>query len=351
VSLADLAFPLIRRLDPETAHRLTVRALSLGVGIPKAEANDPILATEVWGRRFSNPLGIAAGFDKHAEAMEPLLSMGFSFVEVGSITPRPQPGNPRPRVFRLLEDEAVINRYGFNSEGLDVAAKRLARYRARGASGLLGVNLGKNKESEDAASDYALGARTLAPYADYLVINVSSPNTPGLRALQSREELEQLVARVRTAIPEPAPPLLLKIAPDLAEADLQDIAAVALEQALDGLIVSNTTIQRPESLRSVHREETGGLSGRPLFEMSTTVLKTVYRLTGGRVPLIGVGGIASGEDAYRKLRAGASLIQLYTALTLHGPSLVSRIKRDLAESLRRDGLAGPAEAVGLDAVA
>lgn len=349
MGLADHAFPLVRRLDPERAHRLTIRALSLGLGSPDAVAEDPILATELWGRKFRNPLGIAAGFDKHAEAMAPLLSMGFGFVEVGSITPRPQPGNPRPRVFRLPEDEAVINRYGFNSQGMEAAARRLSRYRARGAAGLIGVNLGKNKETADAAADYALGARKLAPFADYLVINVSSPNTPGLRALQSREELEHLVAAVRTAMPAPPPPLVLKIAPDLAPADLEDIAAVAQESALDGLIVSNTTIGRPDSLRGAQRTEGGGLSGRPLFELSTAVLKTVYSLTDGRVPLIGVGGIASGEDAYRKLRAGASLIQLYTALTFQGPGLIPRIKSELAAALRRDGLAGPAEAIGLDA--
>ena len=349
MSLADLAFPLVRRLDPETAHRLAIRALALGIGPRPAEPEDPLLATNVWGRDFANPLGLAAGFDKHAEAMPALLAMGFGFVEVGSVTPRPQLGNPRPRVFRLPEDEAVINRYGFNSDGLEAVARRLSSYRARGASGLVGVNLGKNKDSPDAAEDYALGARKLASYADYLVINVSSPNTPGLRALQSRRELEQLARAVRAALPQPAPPLVLKIAPDLQEADLEDIAALALDGALDGLIVSNTTIQRPDSLRSAQRHQAGGLSGRPLFELSTSVLKKVYRLTKGRVPLIGVGGIASGTDAYRKLRAGASLIQLYTALSLQGPGLIGRIKRELAEALRRDGLAGPADAVGRDA--
>jgi len=348
VSLSELAFPLLRRLDPETAHRLTIRALALGLAGGAADPDDPILATEVWGQSFPNPLGMAAGFDKHAEAMAPLLSLGFGFIEVGSVTPRPQPGNPRPRVFRLLEDEAIINRYGFNSEGMEAAAKRLARYRARGGKGILGVNLGKNKETLDAAEDYVLAARKLAPFADYLVVNVSSPNTSGLRALQARQELEELLARITSALPQEAPPLLLKIAPDLAEADLEDIAAVALEGGLDGLIVSNTTIQRPDSLRSPYRKEAGGLSGRPLFELSTAVLKSLYRLTRGSVPLIGVGGVTCGETAYRKLRAGASLIQLYSALTFQGPGLITRIKRDLAACLRRDGLSSPAEAIGLD---
>lgn len=348
-----LALALLRRLDPETAHRLTVAALSLGLGPRQRGPEDPLLATEVWGRRFPNPLGIAAGFDKHAEAMAALLRLGFGFVEVGSITPRPQPGNPRPRVFRLPEDGAVINRYGFNSQGLEPAARRLAAWRAGGGTGLLGVNLGKNKESAEAAADYAAGARRLAPYADYLVVNVSSPNTPGLRALQGRGELERLVAAVRAALPAdlpaPAPPLLLKIAPDLTPADLEDIAAVALEAPLDGLIVSNTTIERPASLRGRHRGEAGGLSGRPLFELSTRVLAETYRLTGGRLPLIGVGGVTSGEQAYAKLRAGASLVQLYSALVYEGPGLVARIKAELTDCLRRDGLPGPAAAVGLDA--
>jgi len=343
------ALALLRRLDPETAHRLTVAALRLGLGPRQREPEDPLLATEVWGRRFPNPLGLAAGFDKHAEAMAALLRLGFGFVEVGSITPRPQPGNPRPRVFRLPEDGAVINRYGFNSQGLEAAARRLAAWRAGKREGLVGINLGKNKESADAAADYVAGARRLAPFADYLVVNVSSPNTPGLRALQGRGELERLVAAVRAALPTPPPPLLLKIAPDLTPADLEDIAAVALEAPLDGLIVSNTTIERPASLRGHHRGEAGGLSGRPLFEPSTRVLAETYRLTGGRLPLIGVGGVSSGVEAYAKLRAGASLVQLYSALVYQGPGLVARIKAELAACLRRDGLSGPAAAVGLDA--
>lgn len=349
MALVDLAFPLLKHLDPETAHRVTLRGLSLGLSPREKEADDPLLATQVWGRRFSNPLGLAAGFDKHAEAMAPLLRLGFGFVEVGSVTPRPQPGNPRPRVFRLPEDAGVINRYGFNSQGVEAVATRLAAFRAAGNLGLVGVNLGKNKDSADAAADYALGARRLAPHADYLVVNVSSPNTPGLRALQGRGELERLMAAVHAALPEPAPPLLLKIAPDLTQADLEDIAAVALEAPLDGLIVSNTTVTRPDSLRSRARHERGGLSGKPLFQLSTRVLSQVYRLTEGKLPLIGVGGVSSGADAYAKLRAGASLVQLYSALTYEGPALVARIKQELAACLRRDSLESPAAAVGLDA--
>ena len=336
---------LLHRLDPERAHRLAVRAARLAAPFLRAPADDPILATTLFGRALPNPIGLAAGFDKHAECPDALLRLGFGFVEIGSVTPRPQPGNPRPRVFRLAEDEAVINRYGFNSDGVDDVARRLA---ARARCGIVGVNLGKNKETEDAASDYELGARALAVHADYLVVNVSSPNTPGLRALQSRGALETLLHRVRAAMPRPAPPLALKIAPDLAEADRDDIADVALALGLDAVIVSNTTVARPATLRGAHAAEAGGLSGRPLFAPSTALLREMALRLGGRVALIGVGGIASGADAYAKLRAGAGAVQLYTALVYRGPGLVRAIKRDLAALLRRDGFGSVAEAVGAD---
>ena len=292
-------------------------------------------------------MGLAAGFDKHAEAMAPAFALGFGFVEIGSVTPQPQPGNPRPRVFRLSGDYAVINRYGFNSEGMEAAAARLRAYRAKGASlGPVGVNLGKNKESADAAADYAAGAAVLGGLADYLVVNVSSPNTPGLRALQDAGELIAIVDQVRAALPDPAPPLLVKLAPDLTDDDKADIAKVALEAPLDGLVISNTTVARRDGLRSRHAGEAGGLSGVPLMGPSTALLAEFYRLTGGKVPLIGVGGIASAEDAYAKIRAGASLVQLYTALVFEGPGLVHRIVDGLAALLRRDGFASLAEAVG-----
>jgi len=350
MDLYRLAQPLLGLIDPETAHHLTVRALALGLGPHQTMADDPILACHLWGRSFANPLGIAAGFDKQGEAMAALAALGFGFVEIGSVTPRPQPGNPKPRVFRLPEDAAVINRYGFNSDGHDAVKARLARYRA-GAhhpTAPLGVNLGKNKESGDAAADYAAGAALFAPYADYLVVNVSSPNTPGLRALQGRAELSGLLERVRGALPESAPPLLLKIAPDLTEEDRRDIASVALDLRLDGLIVSNTTIERPAGLKSRHRAESGGLSGRPLAPLALAALGSMYRLTEGRIPLVGVGGIASGADAYQRIRAGASLIQLYTALVFEGPSLVGRIKGELAARLRADGFRSVADAVGAE---
>jgi len=274
-------------------------------------------------------------------------ALGFGFAEIGSVTPRPQAGNPRPRLFRLAEDEAIVNRMGFNNEGLDVVAGRLAA-RGPGRRGILGANLGKNKDSADAAADYVLGVKALAPLADYLVVNVSSPNTPGLRALQGRAALAAVLAAVGDARAGSRPPLLLKIAPDLTEADKADIAEVALAGGIDGLIVSNTTIARPPGLKGAAAKEAGGLSGRPLFAPSTAVLSDMYRLTGGRLPIIGVGGIAGPGDAYAKIRAGASLLQLYSALVYQGPGLVGRIKRGLAARLRADGFARLADAVGAD---
>jgi dihydroorotate dehydrogenase len=314
-----------------------------------ATPDDPLLASELWGLTFANPLGLAAGFDKDARVVAATLGLGFGFVEVGSVTPRPQPGNPKPRIFRLPEDGAVINRLGFNNAGMEAARTRLAAFRKRGwVRGPVGINLGKNKDSADAAGDYVLGAAALSPLADYLVVNVSSPNTPGLRALQGRAELEDLLGRVLAALPEPAPPLLVKIAPDLTAEDKADIAAVALSLGISGLIATNTTIARPAGLKGAARSEAGGLSGRPLFGPSTAVLGDLYRLTEGKIPLIGVGGIASGADAYRKIRAGASLVQLYTGLVYGGPALVGRIKTELARLLREDGFASVSAAVGAD---
>ncbi len=347
---------VLGRLDPETAHELTLWALRHGLGPARAVADDPVLAVRLWGRDFANPLGLAAGFDKNATVIGPTLRWGFGFVEVGSITPAPQPGNPRPRVFRLAEDEAVINRLGFPSQGLAAAVARIGRWRAQAerapARGLLGVNLGNNRDSADPAADFAEGALALAPFADYLAVNVSSPNTPGLRALQGRDELVRIVGQVRAAIaalpPAAQPPLLVKIAPDLSAAVLAEIAAVAVELKLAGLIVGNTTVARPETLAGGHQGEAGGLSGRPLFAPSTRVLGEIYRLTEGRVPLIGVGGVGGAADAYAKIRAGASLVQLYTALVYRGPGLVAEIKAGLAARLRRDGFSQVSEAVGAD---
>jgi len=337
--------PLLFALPPETAHELTLRALEWGLAGAAAAMDPPSLAQTLWGRDFPNPVGLAAGLDKDARVPDALLRLGFGFVEIGTVTPRPQPGNPKPRLFRLVEDEALINRLGFNSGGLGGVVARLGKRQRRG---IVGVNLGKNRDSTDAAADYAAGVRRAAPLADYLVVNVSSPNTPGLRDLQAREALDALVAAVLVARHDSgvAVPLLIKIAPDLGPREAADIAAVALERAVDGIIVANTTIARPGGLKSAAAGEAGGLSGRPLLACSTAVLAEIYRLTEGRIPLVGVGGIASAEDAYAKIRAGASLVQLYTGLVFAGAGLVPRIKQGLADLLRRDGFTTVAEAVG-----
>jgi len=353
--LYRLAFLLLNGLDPEQAHSLALKALKTGLLRESAGGDAPILRQRLFGLDFPNPIGLAAGFDKDGEVYRQTLGLGFGFVELGSVTPRPQPGNPKPRLFRLTDDRAVINRMGFNNRGAAAMAQRLAeRVEGRGLRrGIVGVNLGKNKEQADAVADYVAGTRTLAACADYFVINVSSPNTPGLRALQGRATLEALIAAVleaRAALAlERAPPLLLKIAPDLTESDRADIAAVALNSGLDGLIVSNTTIARPPGLDPRFAGEAGGLSGKPLFRPSTDLLAEMHRRTGGRLPLIGVGGIGSAEDAYAKIRAGASLVQLYTALVFEGPGLVGRIKRGLTTLLERDGFKNVSEAVGVDA--
>ena len=346
MDLSALTLPLLRCVDPERAHRATLWGLRHGFAPVQREPDDPILASRVWGLDFPNPVGLCAGFDKNAEAYEPLLRMGFGFVEIGTVTPRPQAGNPRPRIFRLPEDGALINRLGFNNEGLEAVAARVKGPR----SGILGINIGKNKETEDAAADYVPAARRLAPFADYMVINVSSPNTPGLRALQGAAALSDLIAGVQAVLAEAAkaPPLLVKIAPDLDEAGEAEIAKVALDRGVDGLIVSNTTVERPATLTGRHRGEEGGLSGRPLFAASTALLARLYILTKGRIPLVGVGGIGSAEDAYAKIRAGASLVQLYTALVHQGPRLLQRIKGDIAELLRHDGADSIADMVGAD---
>jgi dihydroorotate dehydrogenase len=353
--LYRLARPALRLIDPEQGHRLAIEALKRGLAPACAEPDDPILATRVFGLDFSNPIGLAAGFDKHAEVIDAMLGFGFGFVEAGTVTPQPQPGNPGKRLFRLEEDEAVINRFGFNSEGLAVFAERLAaRCKAPRAVGIVGANVGKNRDTEDAAADYEQGVAAVTPFADYVVVNVSSPNTPGLRGLQARAPIEDLLRRVLAAraraIPQgcPVPPLLAKVGPDLDDEALRDIAEVASASGIDGLVVGNTTLARPASLRSRHRGEAGGLSGRPLMEPATDCLRRVYRFTAGRLPIIGCGGVSSGADAYAKIRAGASLVQLYTALVFHGPGLVATIKRDLARLLRADGITHLADAVGAD---
>ena len=349
VNLYGSIKPLLRMLDPETAHGLTMRALELGIVPAPRDQDPPRLATKLWGKTFRNPVGLAAGFDKDARVINAMLSLGFGFVEAGTVTPQAQVGNPRPRVFRLYQDRAVINRLGFNSAGLD---RFVARLRARtGASGVVGANLGANRGSPDPVEDYAVGFSAVRGLVDYVTVNISSPNTPGLRDLQQENALAGLLDRlvnIRARGAGASAPILVKISPDLDDDDVAAIAEVVLDKQIDGIIVSNTTIARPAELRARHRNQTGGLSGAPLLEPSTALLAQLYRLTGGRIPLIGVGGIASGADAYRKIRAGASLVQLYTALIYQGPGLISKIKRELDELLQRDGAANVAAMVGRD---
>jgi dihydroorotate dehydrogenase len=348
--LYPLIRPILRLLPAEAAHNASLRAVQLGAGRflqrREAAAADPgILRQRLWGLDFPNPIGLAAGYDKDALAPNPLLALGFGFVEIGTVTPRPQAGNPKPRLFRLDEDRAAVNRMGFNSGGLDAAVARLSR---RERLGIVGVNLGKNRDSVDAVADYEEGVRRASGVADYLVVNISSPNTPGLRDLQARATLQLVLHRLVETREKSggATPLLLKIAPDLTADECADIAEIVLGAGIDGLIVSNTTIARPAGLRSRNAAETGGLSGRPLFAPSTALLGDMYRLTQGRVPLIGVGGVASADDAFAKIRAGASLVQLYTALVFGGLALVARITAGLVDLLRREGFASVSDAVG-----
>jgi dihydroorotate dehydrogenase len=346
--LLDASAALLRRLPPETAHRATLSLLRYCAPlIGRATADDPRLAVSALGCHFPNPVGLAAGFDKDACVPDAMLRLGFGFVECGTLTPRPQSGNPQPRLFRLEADGAVINRMGFNNEG---AARAAGRLRARPRNGILGLNIGANKDSSDRIADYRVAFETLAPFADYIAVNVSSPNTPGLRGLQNRSELTRLLHTLvlERSAQKRTTPLLLKIAPDIGLDALDDIVAVALGVEIEGLIISNTTVARPPSLESVHAGESGGLSGKPLFEPSTALLKETRARAGKKLVLIGVGGVSSGATAYAKIRAGATLVQLYTALALEGPALIARIKRELLALLDRDGFARLSDAVGAD---
>ncbi len=340
MSLTDLGAWALRQLDPETAHRLAIRALQM-TPLPAPGADDPILKTTIAGLEMSNPVGLAAGLDKNGEALEGLSRLGFGAVECGSVTPRAQAGNPKPRLFRLAEDRAIINRMGFNNEGLEPFAARLARRPTRTA---IGANLGANKDTEDKAADYVAGLRRLARLADYFTVNISSPNTPGLRALQGREALDDLLGRIHEARPADGAPVFLKIAPDLIGEEIGMIVEASIAHRIDALIVSNTTLERPASLRSAYKGEAGGLSGAPLKPFAQKALEAAAEAAGGRLPLIAVGGIADGADAYARIRAGASAVQVYSALIYEGPGMVGRIKRDLAARLRADGFASMAEA-------
>jgi dihydroorotate dehydrogenase len=344
----SLALPLLHSVDAERAHNMTIFALER-LPKPPRPADDDLLGQNVFGLDFPNPVGMAAGFDKDARVPDALLHLGFGFTEVGTLTPRPQGGNPKPRLFRLRDDRGVVNRFGFNNGGHAAARERLLKRSARG--GVVGVNIGANKDSTDRAADYVAGIEAFADVASYFTVNISSPNTPGLRDLQQREALDDLLARVldardAMAATEPRRPVLLKIAPDVTLADLDDIVRVARGRGVDGMIVSNTTISRPETLRDLARKETGGLSGAPLFALSTRMLAQTFVRVEGQFPLVGVGGIDSPEAAWAKIEAGASLIQLYSSLIYEGLGLVERIKDGLAYHLRVRRLPQIGPAVG-----
>jgi dihydroorotate dehydrogenase len=344
---------LIHCLPPEMAHNLGLWALRNGLLPASHVAPAASLGVDLWGLHFPHPLGLSAGFDKNACAIDALLRQGFGFVEAGTVTPKPQAGNPAPRLFRLKEDQAVINRLGFNNEGLAVFVRQFSQRDA--SRGIAGANIGKNKDSADAVADYVTGLQAVYAHADYITVNISSPNTQGLRDLQQREALAGLLSALQLARAKcmtaqgKKVPLLLKVAPDLAPEEIRDVAEVVMAHAIDGLIVSNTTLSRPASLKSAHANEAGGLSGRPLFPLANRCLKQFYRETGGKLPLIGVGGIGSAEDAYMKIRAGASLLQLYTALVYRGFPVVREIQAGLAALLVRDGFSSVSQAVGVDA--
>lgn len=348
--LWPLLRPALFRFSPETAHNLTIRFMELRNGRPPYEdAPELAISLDSLGLAFSNPIGLAAGFDKDVRVPGAMRAMGFGFVEAGTVTPLPQDGNPLPRLFRLTKDRAVINRLGFNNKGHKAALANLGRAKTRGVSPI-GINIGANKDSSDRVADYVAGIARFSNLADYFTVNISSPNTPGLRDLQGRSALEDLLHKIMAARDKQKRrvPILLKIAPDLTEQDCEDIAQVALASGIEGLIISNTTISRPYGLHGKDIDQTGGLSGAPLFQLSTDILATMYRLTRGQLLLVGAGGVSSGANAYAKIRAGASLVQLYTALVYEGPGLVTRIKADLLKHLKRDGFQSVSDAIGAD---
>jgi len=343
---------ILSRLPPEIAHALAIKALEFGLGSNSPLPDVAALSQTCLGLHFSNPVGLAAGFDKNARGVSTLLKQGFGSVEVGTITPKPQKGNKRPRLFRLPNNGAVINRLGFNNEGVEIAARRLSQIQPY--EGVIGANIGPNRDSENPLDDYRTCFVQLAPLVDYLVVNISSPNTPGLRAWQSKDNLYKLISTLQdkraslTNLGGRNVPLLIKLAPDLDQQSRTDIAAVAIKCKVDGLLISNTTLERPISLIGKNRAESGGLSGQPLFKRSTEILADMYKRVNGEITLIGIGGVASGEDAYKKIRAGASVIQLYTALVYKGPGLIEEIKSTLAACLTRDGLSNITSAIGVD---
>jgi len=346
--MGALAKPILFGMDAEKAHGLTIKLLK-SMPLPACGPDDSALGVDAFGLHFPNPVGMAAGFDKNADVPDALLRLGFGFTEIGTVTPLPQPGNPQPRLFRLVQDEAVINRFGFNSEGHRAVRARLMERKQR--AGIVGVNIGANKEATDRTADYVAGIKAFSDLATYFTVNISSPNTPGLRDLQQTAALDDLLARVLEARDEAGHkrPVLLKIAPDLAPSDLDDVVDVARKRGVDGMIVSNTTVSRPDSLRDkVTAMETGGLSGGPLFPLSTRMLALAYQRVENQFPLVGVGGIDSAKSAYDKISAGATLIQLYSSLVFKGPGLVTEIKKGLLARLKAENLKSIAELTGRD---
>ena len=342
--------PLLFSLDAERAHHLALMSLKFGCYPRYIKKPDPVLASKLWGLEFPTPLGVAPGFDKNAEVFIPLLKLGFGFVETGTVTPLAQIGNEKPRMFRLPEDFGFINRLGFNNKGLEYFKRKFMNWHNQGRKGVIGANIGKNKHTENNISDYVDSVTALSDFVSYIVVNISSPNTPGLRDLQMRVNLKELLEAVICAREESSkrPPILLKMAPDLSNFELRDIAEVAIETKIDGMIVSNTTVGRPNNLKDKNRYENGGLSGEPLFEISTKLLREMYLLTDGKIPLIGVGGVADGKQAYDKIKAGASLVQLYSAMVYRGPKIAYIIAEELASLIKKDGFSNIVEAIGVD---
>ena len=344
MSLFSIIKPALHALDPESAHQLTIKCLSKGLYPRLKPVQSRLLQTTLWGLEFQNPVGLAAGFDKNAEAIAPILNMGFGFTEVGTVTPKPQAGNPRPRVFRDSKNQAVINRMGFPNKGVEVFKQNIKDFKnnKNSPTGIVGLNIGMNKDQTEPAEDYSALIEELGQYADYFTINISSPNTPGLRNLQSRENLMPLINSIKSARnnhcdTETPPPLLVKLAPDLTMKQQEELAQTVIDSGIDGIILTNTTLERPTFLPEKFRNEMGGLSGKPLTDTSTKIIGNFYKLTQGKVPIIGVGGVSSGKEAYEKIKAGASLVQIYSALVFQGPELANKINRDLLTLLQHDG--------------
>jgi len=353
--LYKLSKPLLFKMDSEKAHALTIKMMKSGLTPCPPRLSNPALETTLWGHKFPNPVGLAAGFDKNAEVIDGAFKLGFGFVEVGTVTPKPQHGNPKPRVFRDPAHEAVINRMGFPNEGMNAFKANMERFLAKGTrpAGVVGINIGMNKSQTEPAKDYGVLIKMLGPMADYLTINISSPNTPGLRDLQKREPLLELLGRIKDerkkACGNHPPPILVKLAPDLDEDQQQELATTLKEAEVDGIVLTNTTLDRPDMLPDHFRNQQGGLSGAPVREKSTEIIRNFYKLTQGEIPIIGVGGVSSGDDAYAKIKAGASLVQLYSSLVFQGPFVVHYVNERLGELLTRDGYGHISEAVGIEA--